>query len=486
MRRNRNLFQLLILVPLALLGISYEVFPDPATSVWPMPSSMTAGSNVVYMPYDGFFFQTVDRKSGGEVQSYTLQQAYERYNNLIFAEHYSNETLVGPALSAKVTVIVDDTSEAYPQLETDESYEIYIPSSSNGAIQLTSGSIYGALRALETLSQIIFYDFETGHYKITSAPISITDTPRFLHRGILLDTARHFEPVSAIERLIDAMSYSKFNVLHWHVVDTQSFPFQSRTYPKLWDGAFSASERYRQEEAAQIVEYGRLRGIKVMIEFDVPGHAAAWCTGYPEICPMPKCLEPLDPSTNATFDLIDSLLSESTGRSPGSGLFPYRLLHLGGDEVSYRCWELDDDIQTWKTQQGMSNSEDIYEYFVDRVASITRDQSRTPVQWVEVFEHFGNSLDKNTVIHVWKEKSTMTSVISAGYNALLSDNDLWYLDNLAVTWDKMYDNEPTELLNPNSDISLLLGGEVCMWGETVDTSDLDNTVWPRAAAVAER
>jgi hexosaminidase len=134
----------------------------------------------------------------------------------------------------------------------------------------------------------------------------------------------------------------------------------------------------------------------------------------------------------------------------------------------------------------MNNSEDIYEYFVDRVATITRGQARTPVQWVEVFEHFGSDLDKNTVIHVWKAKDTMTSVISAGYKALLSDNDLWYLDNLVITWDKMYQNEPTSLLDPTSDFSLLLGGEVCMWGETVDISDLDNTVWPRAAAVAER
>ena len=132
--------------------------------------------------------------------------------------------------------------------------------------------------------------------------------------------------------MLDSMSYAKFNVFHWHVVDTQSFPFQSLTYPKLWDGSYSSQEKYTQEDMNHLVEYGRLRGIKVMIEFDVPGHAGSWCKGYPEICPSTACNEPLDPSTETTFKLIDELLAESTGRQKLAGLFPYSLIHLGGDE----------------------------------------------------------------------------------------------------------------------------------------------------------
>jgi hexosaminidase len=108
------------------------------------------------------------------------------------------------------------------------------------------------------------------------------------------------------------------------------------------------------------------------------------------------------------------------------------------------------------------------------------------VQWVEVFEHFGSNLSNDTVVHVWKDKSTLAKVVEAGYRALLSDNDAWYLDWLSVTWDKMYNNEPTQVLSATADPTLILGGEACMWGETVDGSDLDNTVWPRAAAVGER
>ena len=238
----------------------------------------------------------------------------------------------------------------------------------------------------------------------------------------------------------------------------QSFPFQSSTFPKLWDGAYTSQERYTQNDARELVEYGRLRGVKVMIEFDMPGHAGSWCAGYPEICPSTKCTEPLNPASNLTFTLIDSLLSECTGRQAGKGLFPYSFLHLGGDEVDYGCWESSAEVQKWEKQQGFNGSEDTYEYFVDKVATITRQQARTPVQWVEVFEHFGSKLDNNTVVHVWKEKSTLDSVVSAGYRALLSDNDVWYLDHLSVSWEKMYLNEPTDGLSAKSDPNLIIGG----------------------------
>ena len=194
---------------------------------------------------------------------------------------------------------------------------------------------------------------------------------------------------------------------------------------RLWNGAYTNAEKYSRADVKQLVEYGRSRGVKIMIEFDVPGHAASWCAGYPEICPSATCLQPLDPSSNLTFPLITSLLSECTGADvsktapyvfdpkknakPSKGvkqsapatthmqrakpaqesLFPYSLLHLGGDEVSYTCWEQSPDVLAWEAANGIDGSEGTYEYFVDRVATITRDQQRTPVQWVEVFEHFG-------------------------------------------------------------------------------------------------
>jgi hexosaminidase len=247
----------------ALFAFSFETASTESSSlIWPMPSSLDMGQTLIYMPSVGFTFETYDEKSGKEIQSATLTQAYDRYNKLIFSEHYSNSSAISPVLTSTLVVVVEDTSEAYPQLETDESYELKIPSIANAGIEIHATTIYGALRALETLSQVIVYDFDIAHYKVTNAPISVSDYPRFKHRGILIDTARHFEPIPALKRLVDGMSYAKFNVLHWHIVDSQAFPFQSVSRPSLWEGAFTTEQRYRQEEAADLVEYARLRGIK--------------------------------------------------------------------------------------------------------------------------------------------------------------------------------------------------------------------------------
>jgi N-acetyl-beta-hexosaminidase len=173
------------------------------------------------------------------------------------------------------------------QLETDESYTLDIPASANGQISITAPTVYGAMHALETLSQLVTYDFDTEGYAVAAVPWSIADAPRFPHRGLMVDTARHFETLSAIRGMIDSLPYSKINVLHWHMSDSQSFPMESKTHPRLWKGAFSDQERYTQADIASVVEYARLRGVRVMVEFDMPGHAGSWCKGYPEVIRSP-------------------------------------------------------------------------------------------------------------------------------------------------------------------------------------------------------
>lgn len=359
----------------------------------------------------------------------TLTDAYQRYHGIMFP--HAVDASKTPTLGLHtVQVNVKNPSEAYPQLETDESYtlDVKVRGDSEDPIVLNADTIYGALRGLETLSQLVMYDYERESYFISATPIHIEDAPRYPHRGLLLDTSRHYQPLSFIKTTIDALSYAKYNVLHWHVVDTQSFPIESKTYPNLWKGAFTSQERYTQADIYELVEYGRQRGVKIMIEYDIPGHAASWCAGYPEICPSMSCKQPLNPASNTTFALIESLLGECTGKTIPQALFPYGLLHLGGDEVSYTCWVGSPEIQAWQTAQGYTSSEDTYKYFVDRAATITRSLNRLPVQWVEVFEHFGNTLNTDTIVHIWKEKATLDAVLQAGYRALYSSQDYWYLE----------------------------------------------------------
>jgi len=282
-------------------------------------------------------------------------------------------------------------------------------------------------------------------------------------------------------------------VLHWHMSDSQSFPMQSTSAPKLWEGAYSADERYTQDDIAAVVEYARLRGVRVMVEFDMPGHAGSWCTGYPQVCPSTSCKQPLNVASNATFDLITGLLNEmSGGHASGphapSGLFPDNMIHLGGDEVDTSCWTSTPAVAAWLQARGMSADEG-YAYFVKRAATIAISQGRRPVQWVEVFDHFGSALDKRTIVHVWKAKSTLTAVVAAGYNALINNSpgdDSWYLDHLDVAWKAVYGNEPCADITDDAQCALVLGGQGEMWGETVDASDVQSTVWPRLGAIAEK
>ena len=452
-----------------------------APTLWPQPAKATKGSATVILTPSASFFVAGNR--GAKIK--TLEAAFARYTAYTFPHTTTTEGLL-----TALHVTVDDPDESHPHLETDESYELEITTRS--AANLRAKTVYGALRGLETFSQLVTFDFASETYVIPACPWSISDSPRFAHRGLMIDTARHFQPLASIRAIIDSLPYAKINVLHWHLVDTQSFPFHSETNPKLWDGAYDASSRYTHADMASIVEYARLRGVRVMPEFDTPGHAQSWCVGYPEICPSPTCLTPLDVSSNATFELLTRLYGECTGgkasaRGAPSGLFPDAFLHLGGDEVSTKCWSSTPRIAQWLRARGMT-ADDGYAYFVKRNAEIALAQGRRPVQWSEVFDHFKTKLDKRIVVHVWKSVTNVTEVLADGYDVLRNVGyykNSWYLDNLNVDWAAVYANEPCDGV-PDALCPKILGGHGEMWGETVDASDLQPTVWPRLASIAEK
>jgi hexosaminidase len=142
------------------------------------------------------------------------------------------------------------------EFEVDESYTLKVPDPSNPNIaSLQAATVYGALRGLETFSQLVDYDYSSRSLQIARTPWIIEDYPRFPYRGLLIDTSRHYQPVESIKRVIDSMSFAKLNVLHWHIVDEEAFPIEIPSYPGLWNGAYSYKERYNIEDASEIVEY---------------------------------------------------------------------------------------------------------------------------------------------------------------------------------------------------------------------------------------
>ena len=281
---------------IARLAVLVVPAAHAAPPLWPQPFAYTNGTGVVTVaPTEGgadFFVLDSDDECA------TLTTAFSRYAGLTFphpASAPSKATRAQAAAQAgaisSLTVKVVSLDESFPALATDESYTLSVPSDGGAAAAtLSAATIYGALRGLETFSQLVVFDFETRTYEVAGAPLIIEDAPRFAHRGLMVDSARHFLPLATLERAVDAMAYAKLNVLHWHMVDTQSFPFEVAAVPALWAGAFSARERYLQEEVSGLVEYARQRGVRVVVEFDVPGHAASWCAGRPDVCPSSTCL----------------------------------------------------------------------------------------------------------------------------------------------------------------------------------------------------
>jgi len=393
---------------------------------------------------------------------------------------------------SSVVVTVDKDNDDYPQIDTDESYQLMVPEDGSAAT-IHAVTVYGALRGIETFSQMVLYDYDMAMYTLPNAAWTITDSPRFPHRGLMIDVARHYQTIQSIRNIIDSLPYAKLNVLHIHMSDSQSFPMQSTSSPLLWKYSYSGQERYRQTDLAELVEYAHYRGIRVIVEFDMPGHADSWCLGYPQVCPSPTCTTPLNVANTGTFDLITALLMEMTGGRPSTpgnpspGLFKDNFIHLGGDEVDTSCWSKTPAIEAWLKQNNYT-ADQAYGYFVDKVARIALAQGHRPIQWSEVFDHFGNKLAKGTIVHIWKSNTNVTQVVADGYNVLINVGyvwDSWYLDNLDITWDNCYQNEPCVGV-PDNLCPMIYGGHGEMWGETVDASDLQSTVWPKMAAIAER
>ncbi|KAB2045045.1 hypothetical protein ES319_D01G134400v1 [Gossypium barbadense] len=465
--------EMLIYVLLLMAGVLASGQSSPV-KIWPMPASVSYGHTHLYLTNDFGFSSNY----GSEI----LKDAFDRMLALIKLDHVidANFSAFNSSSLLQGLHIIISSPNGQLQYGVDESYKLIVPSPEKPAYaHLEAKTVYGALQGLQTFSQLCYFSVTSRVLQIDMSPWTIIDQPRFSYRGLLIDTSRHYLPVPVIKKVIDSMSYAKLNVMHWHIVDTQSFPLEIPSYPKLWDGAYSPSERYTVADAADIVSYAQKRGINVLAEIDVPGHALSWGTGYPSLWPSKDCQQPLDISNEFTFKVIDGILSDF------SKIFNFKFVHLGGDEVNTSCWTTTPRIRNWLKKHGMNESQ-AYQYFVLRAQNIALSHGYEIINWEETFNDFGNKLSRKTVVHNWLGGGVAQRVVASGLRCIVSNQDKWYLDHLDTPWQEFYANEPLTNITNLKQQKLVIGGEVCMWGETVDGSDIEQTIWPRAAAAAER
>lgn len=385
-----------------------------------------------------------------------------------------------------LTVNVHQPCEDYPQLESDESYTLKV-SSTTATIE--ANSAWGALRALETFSQLLIEN-EFGELLINHTHIH--DFPRFNHRGVLLDTSRHFISKNIIKIHLEAMAANKMNVFHWHIVDDPSFPYQSYTFPDLSEkGAFDPFNHiYTQADIKEIIEFSRQRGIRVVAEFDTPGHALSWGKSLPILTPCYKngkpdgSFGPMDPTNNKTFEVLESFVEELVN------VFPDKYLHLGGDEVDFSCWKTNPDIKAFMEKSKYNDDySKIEQFYIQNLLNIVKKVSPKTgyVIWQEVVDN-NVEVKSDTVVEVWKDPwpQEMDKVTKHGYRTILST--CWYLNYISYgsDWENYYKCEPLDFNGTDTQKDLVIGGEACMWGEYVDGTNVIPRTWPRTVAVAER
>jgi hexosaminidase len=291
-------------------------------------------------------------------------------------------------------------------------------------------------------------------------------------------------PVEVIKRNLEAMAAVKLNVLHWHLSEDQGFRVESKRYPKLQELG-SNGDYYTQDQIRDIVSYARDLGIRVIPEFDMPGHSTAWFLGYPELASGPgpfavgdRNLSVMDPSKESTYDFLDGFIGEMTQ------LFPDPYFHIGGDEVSPRAWNQSESIQAFATEHGLKDAPAIQVYFNQRLLKILHKYGKTMVGWDEILVP---GLPTDAVIQSWRGQKSLSEAAAKGYRGILSWG--YYLDHLSPA-SFHYAVDPlggpdAAALTPEQ-ASRVLGGEACMWAELVGPETVDSRVWPRTAAIAER
>lgn len=383
--------------------------------------------------------------------------------------------------SAGGTLVVkcDSAGSTLPKLGDDESYTLEV--NSDGA-ELHAPNVVGALRGLETFLQLIE---KRADGRFAAPRVAIQDAPRFPWRGLMIDVARHFQPPEVIHRNLDAMAAVKLNVLHLHLTDDQGFRIESKSHPEL-HAVSAASGVLTQEQIRAIIAAAAERGIRVVPEFDVPGHATAWLASHPEIASAPghytvaKDWGVLDPVMDPTLPETRALLASFFGEM--AALFPDEFFHIGGDENNGKHWNASARIAAFKREHGFATNEALHAWFNGKLAAILAQHGKRLVGWDEVLHP---DLPRNAVVHSWRGPESLAQAAQQGFAGILSAG--YYLDLHYPAADAYAaDPLPADSKLTPEQAARVLGGEAPMWSEWADARIFDFRVWPRAAAVAER
>ena len=382
---------------------------------------------------------------------------------------------------SKATLLITTDHESKPvqELGEDESYSLEV---TPAGAKLHAANPLGTLHGLQTFLQLV----SVTANEFAAPAVSIQDEPRFPWRGLMIDSSRHFIPIEVIKRNIDGLEAVKMNVFHWHLSDNQGFRVESHKSPKLQENG-SDGLYYTQEEIRDVIAYARDRGVRVMPEFDMPGHSTAWFVGYPELASGTGpyqiarkwgVFDPaMDPTNEKTYKFLNELIGEM------AKLFPDQFFHIGGDEVNGKEWDANPNIHAFMQAHGIKNNEGLQAYFSQHVQDLVVKHGKTPVGWDEILVP---GVAKTIVIQSWRGADSLAAAARMGYRGILSNG--YYID-LGWSAARHYAVDPMGGAAASltaEEKERILGGESTMWSEYVGPENIDSRIWPRNAAIAER
>ncbi|KAA0202353.1 hypothetical protein HAZT_HAZT010951, partial [Hyalella azteca] len=504
--------------------------------LWPKPKSAKIGNEVQYFLPSAVSENIV----ASEADKALVVQAVEIFKDNLNAYHpgYKKRQVVWRSrdgakfIELRVSIEIEGPSQSHLTLDvSDEQYSLFVetlPSSSITNATIRAKTFFGARHGLETLSQLIDYEEAENSLMIVNSA-DIADQPSFTYRGLLLDTSRNYISVDSIKRTLDAMAANKLNTFHWHITDSHSFPMVLKSLPKMaYYGSYSDRDLYQPEDIRNLVVYGRVRGVRVLPEFDAPAHVGSgWEWGpqeglgeltvcykqepWQEYCVEPPCGQ-LNIANENIYPVLGKIYKEMVE------LFgPIDMFHFGGDEVNLNCWNSSEEIVNYMSSNRVDRSADSFygqwSIFQNRAYDLlTEANNNLPVPgilWTSHLTEKGRTtrfLDKNKyIIQIWSTGTDplIKELLENKFRVIFSNYDAWYLDcglgawvgdghnwcSPYKEWQAVYDNSPNKIalnLSSTVDLSLILGGEAALWSEQVDSESVDVRLWPRGSALGER
>ncbi len=462
----------LLCVPFSLQSQAPSQTSTFTNNLMPEPSSLTAGDGSLALTSSLTVAITGTRSPRLQTATLRTLKRLEDKTGLPLPRS------IDPSTTSGVLTINVAADPSLQTIDEDESYTLTVTSS---AITIKAATTTGAIHAMETLIQLV--QPAASGYLIPA--VTISDSPRFRWRGLMIDCGRHFEPLSVLERNLDAMAAVKLNVFHWHLTEDQGFRIESKLFPKL-TGTGSDGLFYTQDDARKLVRYAHDRGIRVVPEFEMPGHSAAWLFAYPELASgtTPTGIRrefgvsdfAMDPTRDETYKFLTRFLTEMTT------IFPDQYLHIGGDEAPAPDWKKNTRILAFMKAHDLKDNDALQAYFNQRVLKILTSLHRRMVGWDEIFNP---ALPKDVVVQSWRGEESLAKGAQQGYQGVLSAG--YYLDGMKPAGvHYLVDPVPANTTLTADQQKLILGGEVAMWAEQLDAHTIDSRIWPRTAAIAER